>query len=426
MKLRINRALVLSLCLMVTISALSQTRNNSPYSIYGIGTVNDISNPISFSMGGVGIAFQNQAALNPTNPASFASLKEKSFVFDAGLVMNSSNLRSANLNEKASYATINHLLFGFQLANYWKISFGLIPFSDVGYGINMYEQRDDIGEEVNHIFNGEGGLSKAYISNAFNITDKLSVGVETGLFYGQIEKSYLQLFTDASYYFYTKESELNDYKDFYWKLGIQYNTNISENVKMTLGAIFSTNTKVDTKSMMLTQLVQRPIGGYTAVIDTISSRSTQGNTVIPGVLGLGVMLQIKDQFKFGLDIEKQFWSNHTALGVDAGMKNSTRIAIGGEYIPDIYNVFSYFKRIRYRAGIRYEKTPIYANGTQVSEIGISFGMGLPLRKTLSTINIGVEIGQLGKTSNNLIKDTFVKFKLGVSMHQIWFVQRKYD
>jgi len=426
MKLRKNSVLVLSLCLLVTTSILSQTRNNSPYSIYGIGIVNDYSNPISFGMGGVGIAFQDQASLNPLNPASFGSLQEKSFIFDAGLVMNSSKLTSANLSEKASYATLNHLLFGFQLGKYWKTSFGLIPFSDVGYGINLYEERADLGKEINYIYKGSGGVSKAYITNAFNINKKLSVGVEMGIFYGKIERSYLQLLTDATYYFYTKESEIYDYKDFYWRLGIQYNTTFHENIKVTFGAIFSANTEVKTNLLMLTQLVQKPIAGYTDVIEDVKSLSVAGQTVIPGVFGIGMMIKNKENFKIGFDFEKQFWSKHKAFGEDGGMKNSTRIAIGAEFIPDRNSLFSYYKRIKYRAGLRYEKTPIYANGNQLNEIGISFGMGLPLRRTFSTINIGMEIGQLGKTSNNLIKDTFVKFKLGVSMHQRWFEQRKYN
>ncbi len=426
MKLKRNSIIILSLCLLITSSILSQTRTNTPYSIYGVGKINDNSNPINFSMGGIGIAFQDMASLNPLNPASIGSIMPQSFIFDAGLVMSSSKLTAENMSEKASYATINHLLFGFQLMKNWKTSFGLIPFSDVGYGINVYEDRVDLNKEINHIYNGSGGISKAYITNTINVTKNLSIGVETGLYYGEIERSYLQLITDLSHAFYAKESEINTYKDFYWKLGVQYNASINDQLKITIGAILSLNTEVKTESQMLTQLVQKPIAGYTEVIEDIKSLNVSDQTVIPGVFGFGIMIRSKENLKIGLDVEKQFWSNHKAHNVDGGMKNSTRIAIGTEFIPDRNSLFSYYKRMKYRAGIRYEKTPLYINGTQLNEIGISFGIGLPLRRTFSTINFGMEIGQLGKISNNLIKDTFVKFKLGVSMHQKWFEQRKYN
>lgn len=424
MKLRRNSILVLSLCLLVTTSVLSQTRNNSPYSIYGIGTINDYSNPISFSMGGVGIAFQDQASINLTNPASFASLRENSFVFDAGLVMNSSKLSSTDISEKASYATLNHLLFGFQIIKNWKTSFGIIPFSDVGYNINDYESIDGVAD-INHIYNGNGGVTKAYWANAFNITKKLSIGIEAGLFFGEIERGHLFLIEETDNIFHTKQNNISNYNDFYFKTGIQYTTSLNDNLGMTIGVIYSGNTNVKTTLLSTTQLVRKPVDGITSVIDTFDETTTIGKTVIPGVLGFGIMLKNKENLKLGFDFEKQFWSKFKAFDEDGSFKNSTRLALGAEFIPEKNSVFSYVKRIRYRLGLRYEKTPLYVNNTQLNEIGISFGVGLPLRRSLSSINIGMEIGQLGKTSNNLVKDTFVKFKLGISMHQKWFEQRKY-
>ncbi len=424
MKLRRNSILILSFCLLVTTNVLAQTRNNSPYSMYGIGIINDYSSPISFSMGGVGIAFQNQASLNPLNPASIASLKEQSFVFDAGLVMNSSKLSSTDISEKASYATLNHLLFGFQLVKNWKTSFGVIPLSDVGYNINSFESVDYIGD-INHIYNGNGGITKAYWTNAFNISKNLSIGIEMGLLFGEIEQSHLMLIQETVNYFYTKEIKVNNYSDFYFKTGLQYNASLNENLDLTLGIIYSSKTNIKTISLSSVQLVLPPASGLTNVIETIDENSVIGETIIPGVLGFGIMLDNKKNLKLGFDLEKQFWSKYKSLDDEGSFKNSTRIALGAEYIPDKTSVFSYLKRISYRAGIRYEKTPLYVNAKQLNEIGISFGVGLPLRRSLSSINIGLEIGQFGSTSSQLVKDTFVKFKLGISMHQKWFVRRKY-
>lgn len=424
MKLRRNSILILSFCLLVTTNVLAQTRNNSPYSIYGIGIINDYSSPISFSMGGVGIAFQNQASLNPLNPASIASLNEQSFIFDAGLIMNSSKLSSTGITEKASYATLNHLLFGFQVAKNWKTSFGVIPFSDVGYDINSFESVDDVGN-IGHIYNGDGGITKAYWTNAFNISKNLSIGIEAGLLFGEIEKSHLMLVEETTNYFYTKENNITNYSDFYFKTGLQYNISLKENLDLTFGVIYSSKTNIKTTSLTSVQLVLPPVAGLTNVIETIDESSVIGETVIPGVLGFGMMLDNKKNLKLAFDFEKQFWSKYKSFDVEGSFKNSTRIALGAEYVPDITSVFSYLKRISYRAGIRYEKSPLYVNAKQLSEIGISFGVGLPLRRSLSSINLGIEVGQLGNTSDQLVKDTFVKFKLGISMHQKWFVRRKY-
>ena len=420
-----NSILVLSLCLLFSANIFAQTRNNSPYSIYGITDLSDYSNPIGFAMGGVGISYQDNASINPTNPASFASFAEKSFVFDAGFTMNSSKLSSTSISEKASYATLNHLLFGFQLAKKWKTSIGLLPFSDVGYNINTYEDNIEVGE-INHIYTGKGGLTKAYWANAFNICNNLSFGVETGFLFGEIERSHLMLLAETENVFHTKQSDVSNYSDFYFKFGVQYKKSIKENLNLTLGAIYSFKTEINTDSTSLIQLVQRPVAGVTDVVETIDENTISGQTTLPAVFGFGLMLTKKNHWKVGLDFEKQFWSKFKALNGGGTYKNSTRMAIGAEYIPDKSSVFSYYKRIRYRAGFRYEKTPLYINGEQINEFGISFGVGLPLRRSLSSINMGLEIGQKGKMSNNLIKDTFIRFKLGVSMfhnnklNNIWF------
>lgn len=419
-----NSFLILSLCLLVSTSLFAQTRSNSPYSIYGIGLLNDYSNPISFAMGGVGIAFQDQASLNPTNPASFASLKEKSFIFDAGFVMNSSKLSAVGISENSSYATLNHLMFGFQFSDKWKTSFGIIPFSDVGYNINVFESSDAV-DEINHLYEGDGGITKAYWTNAFKVFKNFSFGVEAGLLFGKIERNHFMLFNETEYIFHNKHIGSNKYSDFYLKYGAQYDIELKEDLKLTIGAIYTAKTKIRTDSLSVTQLIQTPFDGTAAIIQTMDEVSLRGETTIPMEIGFGFMFTKKDKWKLGVDFEKQFWSKYTALDNDGPYKNSTRIAIGAEYIPDRNNVFSYYKRIKYRVGFRYENTPLYLNGTQINEFGISFGMGLPLRRSLSTINIGIEIGQFGEASNDLIKESFMKFKMGISMFQRWFEQRKY-
>ncbi len=203
---------------MLSVSTLAQTRTNSPYSIFGIGTISDYSHPISFAMGGVGIAFQDPASINPINPASFGAFNEMSFLFDAGFVMNSKKISATGISEKGSYATLNHLLFGLQVAKNWKSSIGLIPFSDVGYNINTTEDSNTV-EEINNIYNGKGGLTKVYWANAFTIVKNLSIGIESGLLFGEIEKSHLMLFPETVHIIHNKHNVINNIAIFILNMG---------------------------------------------------------------------------------------------------------------------------------------------------------------------------------------------------------------
>lgn len=425
MNLRKNNILIWVLCSLITSNILAQTRNNTPYSLYGIGTINDYSNPISFAMGGVGIAYQDYASINPLNPASFGSFIEKSFMFDVGLVMNSSTFTSVGIKEQGSYASLNHLLFGYQLMKKWKVSFGMVPFSDVGYQINMIENNDDIGE-ILQVYKGKGGLTKAYGANAFNITKNFSIGIETGIIFGKIEKNQLTYIPTSPYVFYNEVIQLNKYKDFYFKYGLQYNININENYKVVLGAIHFVQVAIKTDSSKIIQLVEPPVHGFPKLISIVDEKhNPNGKTKIPSLWGFGIMFSKKDHWKIGFDFKTQLWSRVLDDNFENSFKNSISLATGFEYIPDFNSMLSYLKRIKYRLGFRYEKTPLYLYETQLTEIGMSFGIGLPLRRSLSTVNLGLEIGQNGKMTDTLVKDVFIKFKFGVALFDRWFEKRKY-
>jgi hypothetical protein len=77
-------------------------------------------------------------------------------------------------------------------------------------------------------------------------------------------------------------------------------------------------------------------------------------------------------------------------------------------------------------GIRYNQTYLNIYDQSINEFGISFGLGLPLPRSLTTIDLSVEVGRGGTTAKNLIQENFVNFTLGVSIYERWFVKRRYN
>ena len=52
-------------------------------------------------------------------------------------------------------------------------------------------------------------------------------------------------------------------------------------------------------------------------------------------------------------------------------------------------------------------------------------MSLPVG-TISRINIGFEVGKRGNLQKTLIKENYLKFLVGSSINNIWFIKRKFD
>jgi len=108
------------------------------------------------------------------------------------------------------------------------------------------------------------------------------------------------------------------------------------------------------------------------------------------------------------------------------MTNSTRYSSGIEITPDAFSIRSYWSRIQYRAGCFYENSYITINGQQINGYGVTFGLGLPFSRALSSLNISAELGRLGTTDNNLIRESYAKFTLHLLLHDRWFIKRKFD
>jgi hypothetical protein len=62
----------------------------------------------------------------------------------------------------------------------------------------------------------------------------------------------------------------------------------------------------------------------------------------------------------------------------------------------------------------------------INEFGISFGVGLPMGRKFSNINIGFEYGSKGTTNSNLVKENFFNINLSLSFNDKWFQKRKID
>jgi len=105
--------------------------------------------------------------------------------------------------------------------------------------------------------------------------------------------------------------------------------------------------------------------------------------------------------------------------------DASSFAIGGFYIPNYSTFKGYFKRVTYRLGARVSKSGMIVNDTEINDFGITFGVGLPLGRGFSNINLGFEIGNRGTIDANLIKENYFNVNLGISLNDsFWFQKRK--
>ena len=107
-------------------------------------------------------------------------------------------------------------------------------------------------------------------------------------------------------------------------------------------------------------------------------------------------------------------------------EDASSVSIGGFFIPKYDSFSSYWKRIVFRTGARFENTGLVVNNESIDEFGISFGLGLPVGRLFSNANIGFEWGRRGTTNANLVEENFYNINLSLSLNERWFEKRKFN
>lgn len=416
----------LLLVIVMNTAGHGQININSPYTRYGLGNlVENGLDPKTTAMGGLHYGIQRYDLINTANPASYAALDTLSFIFDAGVFGSLSNLKTEQLTDNGSYISLSHLLFGFPVTRWWKSSFGVLPFSYVGYDIYHTEEIEDF-TKATYVYNGTGGLNQLYWGNGFNIGKKLSVGFNLKFMFGSISRNRGITFPDSTEMKNTFITGSIRPNDFYGEIGFQYKTGLPQDHFLVIGGMFAPEVSISSKASRVVTTYFGKINTAQRFYDTIDVRLNEpGEFTLPIRTGVGISAGKRGQWMAGADFLWQNWENYTYYGQSDSLLNRWTIAIGGEYVPDARSTANYLNRATYRLGAHYGKTPLNLKNRHIDEFGISFGVGLPIKKSRSTVNLSAIIGRRGTIQDGLIQENFVRFTLGVNVYENWFIKSKY-
>jgi len=419
------KKIIVVLTLLISVVGFSQKNNTSAYSFFGIGDKNNSSTVEQLSMGGIGASLGDVYHLNFSNPASYASLKFTTY----SLAIENKNTWAKDSNDKqrASATYLTYLAMGIPLGEKGGLTFGLMPNSTVGYSLvsNVYDIDDEIIEAS--IYNGEGGTNKVFLGFGYNLFKGFNVGVQGNYVFGKIENNIINQQKEIS--LATKYETISNIDGFSLNAGFQYKTKLKNEIDLNVGANFDFENEIEAEGNEYLYSVS--LVSYESPRDTILNIESKGLLKSPVKTTIGVGLGKDNKWFTGLDYSFQkaqvlqgaVFENYSKIKYD----DYSKIAIGGFYIPKFNSITSYWERVTYRAGVKFEKTGLLVdasgNGndfTAVDDFGISFGVGLPVGKQLSNLNLGLEFGKRGKATKGLVQENYVNFRLSLSLNDKWF------
>ncbi|MBE9466937.1 MAG: hypothetical protein IMY72_01295 [Bacteroidetes bacterium] len=427
--LKTIRILFSTMLLLASLNLLGQNNTSSPYSQFGIGDLANKGFGQNYAMGGTGIGMRSNFNQNNINPASLSSLSIQRFKLQIGVKSQTTKFETSNAKTTRNDINLDYLSMWFRVSKWWYSSFSINPFSNVGYNILDAQNYTNIGN-VETYFVGSGGINQFNWSNSFQFFKHFSVGINASYLLGSLDQTRTVLFIDDPLTTNSQFEKNININDFYFNYGMQYYNKLNEDYSYTLGFTFDNKTEIDVKNNILSGSTH---GSYTnsiydnILIDTLENVKDQKDSfTIPTNLGVGFSITKNDKFIFAADYTSQNWSSTKFLGKSDSLVNSNSFKFGIEYTPQRNSITHAYKRFHYRFGGHYSNTYLNIYNKQLQDYGISFGLGIPLKKTNTLLNLSFELGQRGTLDNNLIKENYGIIRLNLSLSDIWFIKRKFD
>lgn len=385
----------------------------TPYSKVGYGIISDNASGIQRSMGGVGYAMQDGRTVNTMNPAAYSQVDSLTFLWDFGLDLTNMWAKENDNSGHSLAGGIDYLTSQFRIAKHLGGSFGLVPYSTVGYSFG----NDITGGNEYRL--GSGGLVQLYAGAGYEPIKNLSVGANVSYLFGTISNS--NTVTSSSTTLFQRTMQVRDYN---LNVGVQYAINLNKNDRVVLGATYSPKKSLHGNSW----------GSYydtqDTKLDSVGFTNMNGKYEQPHTIGAGVSYKHKNNFMAEADFTFQNWADTKYTPIEGfepnNMKfdNRWKAAVGMQFSPNMRA--SYLGAMKFRAGAFYNHDYINIMGNNVRDYGASVGVGLPVPgiNGKTTINLGFEWKHRTSSPTVLVKEDYFNITLGINVNEVWFWKNK--
>lgn len=433
---------IYSLCLLSLMCFNVLGQGNSPYSELGIGGLSNSNFQSNFSTGGLSTTNNSKYFINPENPASYGKIKYT--LGETGLFYSNNNYSDSTGTGSNNSFNLGHFGFAFPILSNMGVALGIMPYSKMDYNYSITDLNQD-NLEINRKFKGKGNLSQLFLGTGFSIKN-FSFGINGKYIFGEQTKAeHLEFLNDD--FTNIRSQEITLVRGFTAQAGAIYEIPIGEEHKLKIGGTFNLGNDISankyqiinnysTSNVLLEdEIVSVENHAEGTVLLNTESDPTKQDITLPHEYKAGISFSKNGQYYVGLDYKNSAWDLLKIGGVSQGMARQQTIILGGEYVPNIdaKGIENYFKSVIYRAGVNYGHSAIIANGEQLLEYGIKFGLGFPLKKYKyesekfgSYLFTSIGYDRVSASDPSSISEHYFKVNFSVVLNDKWFVKRKFD
>lgn len=390
-------------------------QGGSNYSMYGIGDIHNNLSARYEGMGGVSIAVPSEYGINLKNPAMWSFVETTRI--QAGYHYNQRRAEYGDDLIDQSNAGVNQILglFAIDSARGIAVSFGVLPYSSINYYIQKNDQYIDdqfdfYGESI---YTGSGGITEGYIGLSSEITNNFRLGLQADIFFGTMSQATRTLFYDG-----INQEQTNDRDDQVSGSGLKFGFSYEPVKNLFVGAYYEKILKLNIDSKI----------SYDGQLNSVTNDSTYTRKYeldLPDSYGVGIALKT-GKFLIAADYSCQDFSNFkNEANSLAEFKNSQTLAVGLSRFGSKSYRADFFDKITYNFGLGYKQLYYSVKGEDINEIFASVGFDWNTVGSMM-VNLAFTGGIRGKNSDGLLKETFLRMNVNISLGETWFKPFKPD
>lgn len=466
-------ALFLLVASMFKVSSQNSTSN--PYSRFGLGELNGPTFAQIGALGGSYVGFKPDTTapifINVANPAAISGIRLTTLELGGFAQFSEFNNGTTKVKTKAvnfSYGTL-----GFPIKQRAGAAFGIMPYSNVGYNLKTESEVSSIGT-VTSEYNGSGGINRVFLGMGVmpfkkillkfyrssykdtlvkykqtktykrkkfgkQLLSDLSIGGRADYLFGNVLQTSSVIYPGSINYFNTRRYRATTYNDITAGFGVQTSflidsvgkRELKKKVRVSFGYFASLPNTIKVKNSSLAYNYALNSFGDEIPKDTFIYINDKAGTVrLPFEQGFGISVKKGEMLNVMLDGSYTNWQQFRYLDNVNTLKNSYRVSLGVNFVPNKYAAGSgaYLRRVQYRFGAFYNTGYLELKNTEINNYAATIGLGLPvgMYRQFSMVNISAQFGQMGSVNNGLMQEKYIRLIVGFTFNDKWFNKFRYE
>lgn len=399
-----KKTIIVILFILTNAALFSQGGSN--YSIFGVGELNYVNGAKYDALGGTSVAFPHATGINLSNPAMWSENEDTRI--QLGYKFNQSLVSNQNQDLYQNNGGLDGLLtlFNLDTAMGASVSMGFYSYTNVNSLISTPISVNANGESLSGLttYQSSGGITRVYFGFSIKPIDMLAVGAQVFGNTGLIENTTRSVFYEANAF-----STFTEAKDGLSGTGFRFGLMLEPLNNLRIGAFFEPSSNLTVENELTF--------GSSLIADTTFKSSNDYN--IPSTLGLGASYE-SGKFIFGLDYQT---SDYSSFSYNA--YNNVQYSAFNSYSLGIQRIGNNSPNARgldtwgYSLGANFKNHYFKINGLAIDEFSGSFGFTIPIRGT-AELDATLTFGQRGTTDSGLIKESFGRLSMNISIGDTWF------